>query len=103
MIHVLATIELSPGTHGEFLGHFHQVMKLVRDEAGCLEYGPAIDVQTSIPAQGELRPNVVTVIEKWASIEHLERHLIAPHMMEYRGKVKSLVQNVTLRILEPAE
>ena len=33
----------------------------------------------------------------------LEAHLVAPHMMEYRPKVKDFVKKVSLQILSPAE
>ncbi|MCA9176285.1 MAG: antibiotic biosynthesis monooxygenase [Planctomycetales bacterium] len=102
MIHVLATIELQPGVREEFLGHFHEVAKLVREEQGCLEYGPAVDLQTSIAAQPPERPDVVVVIEKWDSLDALEAHLIAPHMIRYREQVKSLVAGAVIQVLQPA-
>ena len=46
--------------------------------------------------------NVVTVVEKWASVEALEAHLMAPHMLEYRKRVKPMVVGTSLEILEPA-
>lgn len=102
MIHVIATIQLAPGTRGEFLRHFHDVVPHVRAEAGCLEYGPTIDVATGLANQPALREDTVVVVEKWASIDHLKAHLVAPHMTDYRAKVKTLVQSVDLRVLEPA-
>jgi quinol monooxygenase YgiN len=53
--------------------------------------------------QGPSRDDVVVVVEKWESIPALEAHLIAPHMMEYRPKVKDFVKRVSLQILSPAE
>ena len=70
-------------------------------EKGCLEYGPTIDVATNIPAQQAMRPDCVTVVEKWSDLAALEAHLIAPHMLSYRARVKELVQNVQLQVLEP--
>ena len=43
MIHVIATVQLAPGTRGPFLEEFRKVVPLVRAEDGCLEYGAAID------------------------------------------------------------
>lgn len=102
MIHVLATIQLAPGSRGEFLRHFHDVVPKVRAERGCLEYGPTVDLPTGLANQAPLRDDTVVVVEKWLSLEHLQAHLVAPHMLEYRAKVKSLVQSVDLRVLEPA-
>lgn len=102
MIHVIATIELNDGKRDNFLAEMHQVVPKVLEEEGCLGYGPTVDVETNIDAQPDVRPNVVTMVESWESLEALEAHLIAPHMMEYRPKVKEFVKNVTLQITEPA-
>jgi len=102
MIFVIASVELKQGRRDDFLDEFRRIVPLVREEKGCLEYGPTVDVDTNISAQGDVRENVVTVVEKWENIEALEDHLIAPHMMEYRGKVKDMVAGTRLQILEPA-
>lgn len=102
MIQVIATIQLASGKREEFLQHMRAVVPLVQAEEGCLEYFPTVDVETNIDAQGEPRGDCVTVIEKWQDLEALERHLIAVHMLEYREKVKGLVQSVSLQVLEPA-
>ena len=102
MIIVIATIELSDGQRDAFLAEFRQIIAPVRAEDGCLEYAPHVDLETTIPAQGDPRPNVVTVVEKWESKEALKAHLVAAHMAEYRERVKDLVLGMTLHILEPA-
>jgi quinol monooxygenase YgiN len=100
MIHVIATIEIAAGRREDFLAAFDEVVPDVREEAGCIEYGPAVDVATAV---GEpVRDDVVTVIEKWASVEALTAHLEAPHMQRYRRTVKDLVKGVSIRVLEPA-
>ena len=103
MIVVLATIELQPGQRSNFLAEFRQIIPKVRAETGCLEYFPAIDTVSGLPVQGPSREDVVVVVEKWESVPALETHLVAPHMMEYRPKVKAFVKKVTLQILSPAE
>ena len=103
MIVVLATIELHPGKREDFLREFRQIVPKVRAEQGCIEYFPAVDQASGLPVQGSLRDDVVVVVEKWESIPALETHLIAPHMMEYRPKVKEFVKRVGLQILSPAE
>jgi quinol monooxygenase YgiN len=102
MIHVIAAIEIAPGRRDDFLAEFHKVVPLVQQENGCLEYGPTIDVPTDIPAQPAPREDVVTVVEKWESLEVLKAHLVAPHMNEYRERVKDLVKGATIHVLEPA-
>lgn len=102
MIHVIATIQLRPGCRDKFLAEFHKIVPAVRDEVGCIEYGPAVDAQTDIASQQSKGADVVTVVEKWESLETLKDHLVAPHMQEYRPKVKDLISETTLHILEPA-
>ncbi len=101
MIHVIATIEVAPGGREAFLKEFRELVPLVRAEAGCLDYGPAIDVASGIPAQLPPRDHVVTVVEKWDSLEALHAHLAAPHMKRFRERVKDLAPKTTLVVLEP--
>src|ERR1051326_3349177 len=103
MIIVLATIELHPGKRPNFLAEFRQIVPLVRAEQGCHEYFPAIDTASGLAVQGQAREEVVVVVEKWESVATLEAHLMAPHMMAYRPKVKEFVKKVSLQILTPAE
>jgi quinol monooxygenase YgiN len=102
MIHVIATIDVVPEKRDAFLAEFRRIVPLVRAESGCMEYGPAIDVASGNAAQIPLRDNVVTVVEKWASVEALRAHAAAPHMAEYRVRVKDLVAGVKLQVLQPA-
>ena len=101
MIHVLAQVETVSGHRDDFLAEFAQVAILVRQEAGCIEYGAAVDVPADIPVQVFLGENVVMIIEKWESNAHLLAHLVAPHMKDYRVRIKPFVQGVTLKVLEP--
>ncbi len=102
MIHVIATIELAPGKREAFLNEFRQLVPKVLAEAGCLEYGPTVDVASEIAAQGAVREDVVTVVEKWSDLAALRAHLVAPHMEAYRPRVKDIVRSTKLQILEPA-
>jgi quinol monooxygenase YgiN len=102
MIHVIATIEVHPGKRGDFLVELHKNVPKVREEKGCIEYGPAVDVAAGLPVPTSLREDVVIVIEKWDSVNALTAHLSAPHMLEYRQRVKDLVKSVQLQVLAPA-
>lgn len=101
MIHVIATIELAEGAREQFLGEFRRIIDLVRDEDGCIEYGPAIDLDASV-ASASARENVVVVVEKWTNVSTLEAHLKAPHMDRYREMVKDIVRDVKIQVLKPA-
>jgi quinol monooxygenase YgiN len=102
MVHVIATITAQPGRRDELLAEFHKLVPQVHAEAGCIEYGPAIDVDSGLNAQQPVGDDSFLVIEKWESLQHLHDHLAAPHMAEYRETVKDLVSSVTLNVLQPA-
>jgi len=70
-------------------------------EEGCIEYQPTVDLATEIKAQPAVRADVVTVVEKWESLAALNAHLVAPHMMSHRERVKHLVKGVSIQVLEP--
>jgi quinol monooxygenase YgiN len=101
VIVVIATILTEAGQRAEVLKHFQDVVPEVRNEVGCIEYGPVVDVETMIPAQSDPDPNKIVMVEKWESIEDLEQHLIAPHMIDFRSKVKDLICSVDLQVLSP--
>lgn len=101
MIHVVATIEVVSGKRAEFLSAFHQLVPLVRAEVGCIEYGPTVEIETTI-APAPPRPDVVVVIEKWDSLAALQDHLAAPHMAEFRQTNGQLIQSVKIQVLQTA-
>ena len=103
MIHVIATIEVEAGQREAFLEKFRQIIEPVRAENGCIEYGPAIDAETDVPVQAVKGENIVTVVEKWESVEALKAHFQAPHMLEYKQTVADIVKQTRIEILESAE
>jgi quinol monooxygenase YgiN len=102
MIHVIATIELNSGTRDKFLAEFRKIVADVKAEVGCIEYGPTIDAETDIPSQLKIGPDKIAIIEKWEDWAALKAHLVAPHMVAYRPKVKEFVKSMELRVLSPA-
>ncbi|BBO68988.1 quinol monooxygenase [Desulfosarcina alkanivorans] len=101
MIHVVASIRVKPGSVPEFLEIFKSNVPRVRAEKGCLEYAPTIDVDSGLPPQ-HLDENRVTILEKWESLESLHAHLRTPHMLAYRERVKGIVEDLSLAVLEAA-
>ena len=99
MINVIASVFIKEDRLSEFIDIFKSNIPNVLDEKGCFEYVPTIDVHTGLPPQ-ELNNNVVTIIEKWDSLEDLQAHLLAPHMLAYKENVKDLVDKVSLKVLE---
>jgi len=101
MIHVIANIELYSGKEHNYLDKLKEVVPLVRDEPGCLAYGPAADIQTGIPIQDPPLDNTVTIIECWSDIAALEAHLVTAHMKAFFESIAPFVKETRLRVLRP--
>jgi len=101
MINVIASIHIKDGRLSEFIEIFKANIPKVLEEKGCVEYVPTVDVPAGLSLQ-ELNDNVVTIIEKWDSLEDLQEHLTAPHMLVYKEKVKDFVDKVSLKVLMEA-
>ncbi len=99
MINVIASIRVKPENLVEFLEIFKSNVPSVMGEIGCVEYFPAVDIDAGLPPQN-LEKDVVTIIEKWANLEALRDHLKSPHMLAYREKVKNMVEDVSIKVLE---
>jgi quinol monooxygenase YgiN len=99
VIHVLAIITTKPGMRAKVLELFHANIPAVHAEKGCIEYGPVVDTETS-PAK--FGADTFVVVEKWETPEDLKAHAAAPHMAAYAAKVKDMVANRAIHILNPA-
>ena len=102
MIHVLAIITTKPGKRDEVLGHFRANMPAVHAEAGCIEYGAAVDTEGAPKIQTPYGPDTFVVIEKWESIDALMAHGAAPHMAAYAAKTREHLASRVIHILSPA-
>jgi quinol monooxygenase YgiN len=102
MIHVIASIRTAPGRRDDVLKSFRALVPQVLAEAGCIEYGTAVDRENALDGQPAARPDMVTVIEKWQDPAALRAHLAAPHMLQFRDSVKDIVAGVEIRVLDPA-
>jgi len=99
MIHVLAIITAHPGKRTQLLELFQAVIPTVREEQGCIEYGVGVDVPNADPAFG---PETYVVVEKWASLETLKAHSIAPHMKAFGAAAGGLIAKRAVHVLQPA-
>jgi len=101
MINIIASIRLKEGRVSEYIEIIKANIPHVIKEEGCIEYRPTIDFPTDLPPQ-EMDSNVVTIIEKWRTIEDLLAHFSTPHMLAYREKVKNIVDKISIKILTEA-
>lgn len=102
MIHVVAIITTKPEKRDEVLVAFNSIVATVLAEEGCIEYGPTIDVDNAPSVQTKFGPNTFVVIERWISIDALNAHSKAPHMVAYSEKVKHLIDDRVIHITCPA-
>ena len=101
MIHVIAVITAKPGQRENILTHFRANVPAVRAEKGCIEYGAAVDADTSLPIQAKCGPDTFLVVEKWESVDALKAHAAAPHTAAYAGKTKEFIASRAIHILQP--
>ncbi|MEH6453792.1 MAG: antibiotic biosynthesis monooxygenase [Psychromonas sp.] len=99
MINVIATISIQASKIEEFRHIFTANIPNVLKEKGCLDYRLTADFDTGFEQQ-LLNENSVTVIEKWNTFEDFQNHRLAPHMIEHKLKVKDLVDNLSIKVLQ---
>ncbi|MEJ0019851.1 MAG: putative quinol monooxygenase [Acetobacteraceae bacterium] len=99
MIHVIAIITAKPGMRDAILTEFRANMPAVHAEQGCIEYGPAIDTESSPAKYGD---DTFLVIEKWESPDALKAHAASPHMAAYGAKTREMVASRVIHVLAPA-
>lgn len=102
MIHVLAVVTAKPGQRAAVLAAFRANVPNVLAEAGCIEYGAAIDAENALAFQTRYGPETFVVVEKWESMAALEAHAAAPHMKAYGAQTKDLIASRVIHILSPA-
>jgi quinol monooxygenase YgiN len=102
MLHVIAFITAKPGLREAVLREFRANVPAVRAEEGCIEYAPAVDVESLGAFQTDLGPDTFVVIEKWASAEALQAHAVAPHMVAYGARTRDMVASRVIHVLSLA-
>ena len=85
----------------EYLEVFKANVPAVLAEDGCIEYYPALDVESGHPAQSK-DPNVVTVVEKWRDVAALIAHSKAPHMLRLRETAGQMVESISIKVVGKA-
>jgi quinol monooxygenase YgiN len=102
MIHVLAIITAKPGMRERILEAYRGNVDAVRAEAGCIAYEAVVDVTDPSAGFAQFGPDAFVVVEKWASMDALRAHAVAPHMKAYASQVKDLTAGRAIHVLQPA-
>ena len=102
MIHVVAIITAKPGNRDAILEAFRANVPAVHAEAGCIEYGPAVDAEGLGSLQTKFGTDTFVVIEKWESMDHLKAHGASAHMAAYAAKTRELIASRVIHVLSPA-
>ncbi len=101
MVHVLASISVKPSEFNAFIPIFKANVPHVLAEKGCVEYTPAVHLDSILPAHEEAE-TTFTVIEKWESLDDLYAHFEAPHMKSFKEDTQDMVEGVSIQILQSA-
>jgi len=99
MINVIASICVKTGKIADYLTILKANMQAIKKEKGYIEYVPTVDIDAKLPLQ-VLDNNVITILEKWESIEAFHAHLKASHMLDYREKIKTMIESVSVKVLQ---
>ena len=99
MITVIASVTIKKGKMPEFIKGFKANALKVREEPGCVEYYPFMDIKSDL-LPSIFDENVVTIIEKWESLEALQDHTNTVHMKEQFKRDEEFVESMSVRILE---
>lgn len=101
MIHVVAVVTAHPGQRQAVLDELHAKVPLALAEEGCIEYTVTVDADAVGPAHTQTRfgQDTIVIIEKWATLAHLEAHSAAPHVAEYFAVVDPLLSSRVVHFL----
>ena len=102
MVHVLAVIATKPGMREKVLETFNANVPAVRAEDGCIEYGATVDHHDAGDVQTKFGDDTFVVVEKWASLDALKAHMVAPHMAAYGAKIKDMMADRRIHIMSDA-
>ncbi|MDM1247404.1 antibiotic biosynthesis monooxygenase [Acinetobacter sp. R933-2] len=101
MLIVIAEIHTREGIEhkSKVIDAFRKITATVLAESGCHGYELLLDAQVEADFQHK-NPNVITMLEYWESMQHLQTHLETAHMQAYQAEVQDDVLEVKIRILE---
>ena len=100
MIHVIAKITTKPGRRSDVLEAFLNNVPTVLAEKGCIEYQPVIDSEGAADFQTDIGADTFIVVEKWATLDDLHAHAKSEHMVAYGARVRDMIADRAVHVLE---
>lgn len=98
MINVIATMKLNPGCREPFIELVKGLTAPVRAEEGCIEYLPAVDIDSGVFNQSHDEDRVI-IVEKWSNLDTFHAHRDAPHVLEYKESTRDMVADMSIMVL----
>jgi quinol monooxygenase YgiN len=86
MIYVIATTHVKPEGRDAYIAGAKDCVAATRQEQGCISYENHASIHD---------PNLLVVVERWASREDLNAHGRAPHMKTWRALSAPLKETPT--------
>ena len=81
MIIVAGTLRIPVDRMGEFRPVALATVEATRQEAGCITYSYAFDLEV---------PGLLRIYEEWESLERLQAHQREPHMAPWRAMLAAI-------------
>lgn len=91
MIIVIARVEADPARMDELQHALDAMMRATWEESGCISYSMAVENKDM---------GIVSVVERWESVEALKSHFDEPHMASFNAAVKDAVRSIDARMYE---
>ena len=101
MVILVVSVKIKPGLRDEYISHFKEFSKIVHKEKGCIDYLAAVDLDSDFPPQVK-DADVVTVMEKWVSMQAFKDHLSTAYMKAFGETTKALVLERSAKVLQQA-
>lgn len=99
MIHVIAVLTAKIGHRASLLAALQAISDDVRQEPGCLEYQPVIDLNTSPVKFGA---DTLVVIEKWQDQAALDAHSAGLALTGFMDRAKHLIAQADIYHMQDA-
>ena len=98
-VHVVAVITAKPGLRGSVLEAFKANVRRCAPKTAASNTSRPVDADGVGPLQTRYGDDSFVVVEKWASLDALKAHAVAPHMKAYAAKTKDMITERAIHVL----